>query len=77
MESWFDELNQWSSGRAIPVDAEVMRVWGKYYATQSRRGHAVDVIDSLLAATALAHELTVATRNLADFPGVPTVNPWQ
>jgi toxin FitB len=35
-------------------------------------------IDSLLAATALVHGLTLVTRNLADFelPGVRVVNPW-
>lgn len=35
-------------------------------------------IDSLLAATALVHGLTLVIRNLADFelPGVRVVNPW-
>jgi predicted nucleic acid-binding protein len=37
------------------------------------------VTDSLLAATALAHGLSVATRNVADFLpcGVPVVNPFE
>ena len=77
MQAWFEEIEQWAADRLLPVDAEVMHVWGAYYAKQLRRGHALDVMDSLLAATALAHGLTIASRNLADFPDVPVVNPWE
>jgi toxin FitB len=34
------------------------------------------VLDTVIAAVALEHGLTVATRNTLDFPDVPTVNPW-
>jgi predicted nucleic acid-binding protein len=34
-------------------------------------------MDSLLAATALARNLSIASRNLHDFPDVPGVNPWE
>lgn len=42
------------------------------------KGTPLPVIDSLLAATALHHDLTVATRNVKDFNacGVPVVNTW-
>lgn len=76
MERWFEEIEDWASARILPVDMEVMRVWGEYYAKQLTRGRALDVMDSLLAATALAHGLTVASRNTSDFPDVPVVNPW-
>jgi hypothetical protein len=35
--------------------------------------------DAVIAATALVHGMTVATRNVADFSstGVALVNPWQ
>ncbi len=38
----------------------------------------MDVMDSLIAATALVHQLIVVTRNTADFPDdVKTCNPWE
>jgi predicted nucleic acid-binding protein len=35
--------------------------------------------DSLIAATAIIHDLTLVTRNETDFTdcGIPTINPWQ
>ena len=77
MERWFEEIEDWATGRVVPVDTEVMRVWGLYYAKQLKRGRVLDVMDSLLAATALAHGLTIASRNLTDFPDVPGLNPWE
>ena len=43
-----------------------------------RSGRASDLADMLIAGTALAHYLTVATRNVRDFEGVKVevVNPW-
>jgi predicted nucleic acid-binding protein len=76
METWLAEIEQWAGGRLVPVDAAVTRAWGAYYAEQLKQGRALDVMDSLLAATALTHGLTLASRNLADFPDVPAVNPW-
>jgi predicted nucleic acid-binding protein len=42
------------------------------------RGQPLPVIDSLIAATSLQHDLTVVTRNSDDFErcGVRSVNPW-
>lgn len=61
------------AGRILPVDIAVAR--------RSARLHVPDprpVRDGLIAATALVHGMTVATRNVADFEpaGVPTLNPW-
>lgn len=57
----------------LPVSEEVADHWGRFNAKQS-----YPVIDSLLAATATHFQLTIATRNLADFPDeIPSVNPWE
>jgi predicted nucleic acid-binding protein len=48
------------------------REWGRYV---NSVGRPVPVMDSLIAAIALAHGLEVVTENVKDFPGVPTVNP--
>ncbi|MBN8246045.1 MAG: type II toxin-antitoxin system VapC family toxin [Verrucomicrobia bacterium] len=66
------------AGRILPVDALVMERWAHLEATTAKSGRRLPLMDSLLAATALAHDLTLATRNLADFKasGVPLVDPW-
>ena len=61
-------------GRILPVDTAVAR--------RSAPLNVPDpcpVRDGLIAATALVHGLTVATRNTADFEptGVALMNPWQ
>jgi predicted nucleic acid-binding protein len=59
--------------RVIPVDRAIARMWGELSARQS-----LPVVDTLIAATALVHGLTVVTRNVADFElvGVALFNPW-
>jgi predicted nucleic acid-binding protein len=66
------------AGRILPVDTLVMEHWAQLEATTTTTGRRLPLLDSLLAATALAHDLTLATRNLADFEdaGVPLVDPW-
>lgn len=61
--------------RVLPLDARVADRWGLLAAKAERP---VPVIDSLLAATALTHGLTLVTRNLRDFsyPGLAVVDPW-
>ena len=78
LEAWFEELVASLAGRVLPVDESVARAWGAFYAKHQRQGRLLSSFDSLLAATALAHGLTLATRNAADFPAdVSVINPWQ
>lgn len=71
---WLDELVDALGDRVLPVDARVARVWGMRAPAQPR-----PVIDSLLAATAIVHGLTIVTRNTKDFKGtgVSLVNPFR
>lgn len=78
LSRWATEIEDHFQNRIIDLDVEVLKMWGKLYATQGAKGFNMGILDSLLAATALVHDLTVATRNTSDFPSeVKTVNPWE
>ena len=73
---WLDhELPRWFEGRVLPVDIAVADRWGRLLAEV---GRPVPTIDSLLAATALHHDLALVTRNAKDFdyPGLEVINPF-
>ena len=62
----------------IPWDADTGLTWAALLARLRGSGKAMPVKDSLIAATALVHNLTVVTRNRADFvnSGVPILDPF-
>lgn len=64
------------SGRILSIDRAVADRWGRLVAGA---GRTVSAIDSLLAATAVEHDLILITRNIKDIEGlaVTTYNPWQ
>jgi predicted nucleic acid-binding protein len=77
------QLERWFDGVADRVDClawdlAISRRWGQLVATLRKKGHVLPVLDSMIAATALAHGLTVATRNVRDFEkaGVPVLDPF-
>lgn len=76
LETWF--LEGARKLRCLPFDAEVGLRWAELLAALRRSGRAMPIKDSLIAATALTHGLTVATRNREDFEraGVPVLNPF-
>lgn len=61
------------SGRVLPIDSIVARRCARLDAPDRRSER-----DALIAATAIVHGMTVATRNVADFveTGVSIHNPW-
>ena len=65
-------------GRILPIDSAIALRWGDLMAKARQSGFALSVMDGFFAATALANELVLATRNTKDFAalGVPTFNPW-
>lgn len=64
--------------RILPIDRAVAEHWGDLMAQCRRSGVALSVLDGFFAATALANDLTLVTRNVKDFAscGVPLFNPW-
>lgn len=78
VDAWLEELRATFGERILPVDEAVALQWGAISAAGRRSGRARPPIDDLLAATAICYQLTLATRNVADFEGtgVVVVNPW-
>lgn len=65
--------------RILPVD-ENAAVWAARFRAEAReRGRSLDLGDALIAGTAKACDLSVATRNATDFGGLELVltNPWE
>lgn len=62
------------AGRSLPVDTAVALRCARLHIPDPRSER-----DALIAATALVHGLTVATRNTADFAatGAKLLNPWE
>jgi toxin FitB len=78
LEAWLDgELALRFANRVLPIDQAVADRWGRL-AAQAGSKSPLPVIDGLLAATALHHNLTLVTRNTKDVAatGVPLFNPW-
>ena len=76
LESWFSNVVE-----ILPVldmDRETARVWAALLAGLRKKGQAMPLKDSLIAASALQHGLAVATRNSGDFAhcGVKLVDPF-
>jgi predicted nucleic acid-binding protein len=80
LEQWLkQDLEAWFSGRVLSVDRQVAARWASLMAQGARAGRPLPVIDSLIAATALAYDLVIVTRNTRDFEGngAASLNPWE
>lgn len=80
LESWLTvDLRLRFQDRILSVNDAIAERWGALSARAGKNGRPVPVIDGLLAATALHHDLMLVTRNDSDVTGtgVPTLNPWQ
>ena len=78
IERWFEELLDDSRCRVLDVTAPIARHAGVLRGQLARRGIPRDPPDMLIAATAVVHGLTLATRNERDFAdcGLTVVNPF-
>jgi toxin FitB len=71
---WVDGLERSFADRIVGIDVATARLWGEFSASRSR-----PVVDTLLAATAIVHGLTLVTRNekdVLDIPSLRLLNPW-
>jgi predicted nucleic acid-binding protein len=74
--AWYEKVCLWFEGKILDIDKETMVAWGELVGNHKRT---LPIIDSLLAATCLRHELVLITRNTKDFhdiKGLSVINPW-
>jgi len=79
-----EQLRKWLEGNAfalpvLDIDRNTALVWADLLKDLRTAGRAMPLEDSLIAATARQHGLTIATRNVDDYryAGVPVVNPFE
>lgn len=74
LAAWVDGLEYSFAGHVLGIDVEIARLWGELSVERPR-----PVVDTLLAATAIVHDLTLVTRNTADVQGIKVklLNPWK
>jgi len=73
LAAWVEGLEFGFADRLLSIDAATAWLWGEWSANRPR-----PVVDTLLAATAAQHSLTLVTRNTRDISGLPVKvhNPW-
>jgi predicted nucleic acid-binding protein len=73
LESWLDDITSDYAERLLGFDLDCAQVWGKLMSPNPQHP-----IDKQIAAIALIHDLTVVTRNTADFAstGARLLNPF-
>lgn len=79
LQLWLDQdLCIRFSGRILDADLDTMLVWGTISEEAKKLGNPRPVVDCLIAATAIRHNLTLVTRNASDFEPLPVrqINPW-
>lgn len=80
LESWVgNDLALRFAQRILPIDFEIAERWGLLSARAKAAGVLLPVIDGLIAATAMHHNLTLVTCNTKDvqIAGVNLFNPWE
>lgn len=77
LRSWFEKIR--STICCLDFDAKTASAWAGLLANLKSRGLAMPVKDSLIAASAISHGLSLATRNTRDFSSakIPLINPFE
>ena len=77
LEVWFEKIR--ATARCLDFDSKAASSWANLLAHLKSKGHAMPIKDSLIAASAIAHNLSIATRNTRDFKNakVSLINPFE
>lgn len=78
LETFIGEVVEFYSDRIVPIDLSVAERWAELAHAYKAAGVVVGLVDELIAATALAYDLTLVTRNTRHFAdsGCKLLCPW-
>jgi toxin FitB len=78
LQTWLEELRFKFSGRILPLMEATFSIWGKMFVGFEAKGLVRTLLDSMMGATALEHDLIFVTRNVRNFQGssATILNPW-
>jgi hypothetical protein len=78
LKHWLNKIEIDFSTRILPMTDEVLNQWAEITADAQLQGKKMQVMDSLIAATAYTHKLILVTRNVDDFAAAPIeiLNPY-
>lgn len=79
LKHWLNTIEMKFSTRIFPITDEVLNHWAEITADAQLQGKKMQVMDSLIAATAYTHKLILVTRNVDDFAVAPIeiLNPYE
>ena len=75
---WLQQLEAGFEDRILAFDRNTSRIWAHMTVQAETQGKTMAAFDSIIAATARAHDCTLVTRNIGDFinAGIDVLNPW-
>lgn len=78
LENWLFAVEEKFNRRILPITENILDKWAEISADAELNGEKLAVMDSLIAATAYEHKLTLVTRNVDDFKRTPIeiINPY-
>jgi predicted nucleic acid-binding protein len=78
LSSWLENLQLGFGERVLSFTGETAAYWGEMCARADVAGKTMSAFDSIIAATAVEHGLSLVTRNVQDFSAAPVllINPW-
>ena len=73
-----NDLRERFRGRILPINEQVAMIWGQIQGRAEMKGNKVPAVDGLIAATGLAFNMAVVSRNISDMKasGAVLIDPW-